>query len=247
MSALSDWMVASGELEPDFAYELLVNLGSRASGSFTPGDATASEEVSVPVSELLQGDTNFFDFQRGEGNGILYYTMRLNSAIAVDHLDPISRGFTLERRYYDAACDPETETCEPIDSIPAGGRVRVELTVVVSNDRTYVLVEDPIPAGTDAIDPNLLTSESGRGGGIVPAEGEFGRGYWGWWYFDHIQYRDEKVVFLSQFLPAGTYQYSYFLQANIPGTYQVMPATAREDYFPEVFGRAEGAIFTITE
>ena len=247
VSALSDWMVASGELEPDFAWELLVNLGSRASGSFTPDDATASEEVSVPVSELLQGDTNFFDFRRGEGNGILYYTMRLNSAIAVDHLDPISRGFTVERRYYDAACDPETETCEPIDSIPANGRVRVELTVVVPNDRVYVLVEDPIPAGTDAIDPNLLTSESGRGGGIVPAEGEFGRGYWGWWYFDHIQYRDEKVVFLSQFLPAGTYQYSYFLQANIPGTYQVMPATAREDYFPEVFGRSEGAIFTITE
>jgi len=245
VSALSDWMVASGELEPDYAYELLVNLGSRASGAFTPDDATASEEVAVPISQLLTDETNFFDFQRGEGDGRLYYTLRLNSAIAVDQLDPISRGFTVERRYYDAACDPETETCEPIDSIPAGGRVRVELTVVVPNDRTFVLVEDPIPAGTDAIDPNLLTSESGRGGGIVPAEGEFGRGFWGWWYFDHIQYRDEKVVFLSQFLPAGTYQYTYYLQPNIPGTYQVMPATAREEYFPEVFGRSEGTIFTI--
>ncbi|HRN67865.1 MAG TPA: Ig-like domain-containing protein [Promineifilum sp.] len=247
VSALSDWMVASGELEPDFAYDLRVNLVSRASGSFAPTDATASEEVTVPVGELVQDGTNFFDFQRGEGNGVLYYTMRLNSAIAVDQLDPVNRGFTVERRYFDAACDPETTACEPIDSIPAGGRVRVELTVVVGNDRTYVLVEDPIPAGTDAIDPNLLTSESGRGGSIVPAEGEFGHGYWGWWYFDHIQYRDEKVVFLSQYLPAGTYQYSYFLQANIPGTYQVMPATAREDYFPEVFGRSEGMVFTIGE
>ena len=247
VTALGDWMVASGELEPDYAYDLLVNLGSRASGAFTPDDATASEVVEIPVSELLTGDTNFFDFQRGEGNGRLYYTLRLNSAIAVDQLDPISRGFTVERRYYDAACDPAAETCEPIDSIAAGQRVRVELTVIVPNDRVFVLVEDPIPAGTDAIDPNLLTSESGRGGGIVPAEGDFARGYWGWWYFDHIQYRDEKVVFLSQFLPAGTYQYSYFLQPNIPGTYQVMPATAREDYFPEVFGRSEGAVFTITE
>jgi uncharacterized protein YfaS (alpha-2-macroglobulin family) len=79
----------------------------------------------------------------------------------------------------------------------------------------------------------------------VPAEGEFGRGFWGWWYFDHIQYRDEKVVFLSQFLPAGTYQYTYFLQPNIPGTYQVMPTTAREQYFPEVFGRSEGAILRL--
>ena len=42
----------------------------------------------------------------------------------------------------------------------------------------------------DAIDPNLPTSASGHEGVIVPAEGEFARGFWGWWYFDHIQYRD---------------------------------------------------------
>ena len=247
VSALSDWMVVSGELEPEYAYELQVNLQPRVSGSFTPDDATASETLTVPLNELVQDSTNFFDFRRGAGDGRLYYTLRLDSAIAVEALDPISRGFTVERRYYDAACDPAAETCEPIDTIAAGGRVRVELTVIVPNDRIYVTVEDPIPAGTDAIDPNLLTSASGNEGVIVPAEGEFGRGFWGWWYFDHIQYRDEKVVFLSQFLPAGTYQYTYFLQPNIPGVYQVMPATAREQYFPEVFGRSEGAIFTITE
>lgn len=247
VTGLSSWMVASGELEPDYAYELQVNLQTAASGSFTPDDATASQEVAIPVSQLLTGESNFFDFRRGEGDGRLYYTLRLNSAISMENLDPISRGFTVERRYYDAACDPNEGGCEPIESIAVGQRVRVELTVIVPNDRTFVMVEDPIPAGTDAIDPNLLTSESGLGGSIVPDRGKFGRGFWGWWYFDHIQYRDEKVVFLSQFLPAGTYQYSYYLQPNIPGTYQVMPATAREDYFPEVFGRSEGAIFTITE
>ena len=117
-------------------------------------------------------------FQRGAGDGRLYYTLRLDSAIAVDTLDPISRGFTVERRYYDAACDPAAETCEPIDTIAAGGRVRVELTVIVPHDRLYVTVEDPIPAGTDAIDPNLLTSASGNEGIIVPTEGEFARGFW---------------------------------------------------------------------
>ncbi|HEY1409550.1 MAG TPA: hypothetical protein VF434_11435, partial [Promineifilum sp.] len=247
VAALSDWMVASGELEPDFAYDLLVNLGSRASGAFTPDDVTASEEVEIPLNELLAGDTNFFDFQRGEGNGRLYYTMRLDSAIGMEFLDPVSKGFTVERRYFDASCDPESESCEPIDDIAVDETVRVELTIVVPNDRIFVMVEDPIPAGTDPIDPNLLTSESGRQGTIVPAEGDFGHGFWGWWYFDHVQYRDEKVVFLSQFLPAGTYQYTYFLQPTIPGTYQVMPATAREEYFPEVFGRSEGSVFTVTE
>ncbi len=247
VSALSDWMAVSGELEPDYAYELQVNLQPRTSGNFTTDNVTASDIVRVPLNELVSGESNFFDFRRGAGSGRMYYTLRLNSAIAVDALDPISRGFTVERRYFDAACDPATETCEPIDAIASDGQVRVELTIIVPNDRVYVTVEDPIPAGTDAIDPNLLTSQSGRAGGIVPAEGDFARGFWGWWYFDHIQYRDEKVVFLSQFLPAGTYQYTYYLQPHIPGVYQAMPATAREQFFPEVFGRSEGSIFTITE
>ncbi|WP_374688799.1 alpha-2-macroglobulin family protein, partial [Promineifilum sp.] len=140
VKALSNWMAVSGELEADYAYELQVNLQPRASGNFTADDVTSSEVVEVPVSELLTDDTNFFDFQRGEGAGRLYYTLRLNSAIAVDQLDPISRGFAIERRYYDAACDPATETCEPIDSIAANERVRVELTIVVPNDRVFVVV-----------------------------------------------------------------------------------------------------------
>jgi alpha-2-macroglobulin len=247
VSGLTDWMAVSGELEADYGYELRVNLQPEASGRFTPDDVTESEEVEIPINQLVVEETNFFDFQRGAGDGRLYYTLRLDSAIGVEYLDPVNKGFTVERRYFDADCDAEVETCEPIESIAVDERVRVELTVTIPNDRVYVLLEDPIPAGTDAIDPNLLTSQSGLGGQIVPEEGEFGRGYWGWWYFDHIQYRDEKVVFLSQYLPAGTYQYTYYLQANIPGTYQVMPATAREEYFPEVFGRSEGMIFTIEE
>jgi hypothetical protein len=48
-------------------------------------------------------------------------------------------------------------------------------------------------------------------------------------------------------LPAGTYQYSYTLQTTIPGTYQVNPATARLEFFPDVFGRSNGFLFEITD
>ena len=53
VSALSDWMVVSGELEPEYAYELQVNLQPRVSGSFTPDDATASETLTVPLLSLI--------------------------------------------------------------------------------------------------------------------------------------------------------------------------------------------------
>jgi uncharacterized protein YfaS (alpha-2-macroglobulin family) len=171
--------------------------------------------------------------------------MVLDSAIAVDQIDPVSRGMTVTRQYFAADCDPQTETCEPLTEINAGERVRAQVTVVLPEDRIFVVLEDPIPAGTEAIDPALLTSPSGTGGSIVPEQGQNEFGWWGWWYFDHIQYGDEKVTFLSQFLPAGTYQYSYYLDPVIPGTFQVMPATAWEQFFPEVFGRSEGSTFTI--
>jgi hypothetical protein len=245
IQALSDYMAASGELEANYDYRLNVNTRPETEGAFDADTLTESEAVSVPLGNLLVDGTNYFDFQRGEGDGKLYYTMVLDSAIAVDQIDPVSRGMTVTRQYFAADCDPQTETCEPLTEIDAGERVRAQVTVVLPEDRVFVVLEDPIPAGMEAIDPSLLTSPSGTGGSIVPEQGQNEFGWWGWWYFDHIQYGDEKVTFLSQFLPAGTYQYSYYLDPVIPGTFQVMPATAREQFFPEVFGRSEGSTFTI--
>jgi uncharacterized protein YfaS (alpha-2-macroglobulin family) len=95
----------------------------------------------------------------------------------------------------------------------------------------------------EALDPGLETSASNLEGGISREEDR--EGYWGWWNFNRIEYRDEKVVFYSEFLPAGTYQYTYYLQTAIPGVYQVRPALARQEFFPEVFGRSDGLSFVI--
>ena len=36
------------------------------------------------------------------------------------------------------------------------------------------------------------------------------------------------------------------VRASVPGAYNVIPATAREFYFPEVYGRSAGSLFTVT-
>jgi uncharacterized protein YfaS (alpha-2-macroglobulin family) len=204
--------------------------------------------MTVPVSDLLPGEVNFLDFQRSEGDGRLYYTAYLNSFISADNLPALNHGVVVQRAYYSADCDPEEQECEPITSIEAGEMVRVELTIIVPNDLVYAIVEDHFPAGAEAIDPGLDTSASGTGGSVQQvSDNPYQYGYWGWWYFNNIEYRDDRVVFLSDFLPAGTYQYSYTLQTSIPGDYQVLPAVAYQEFFPDVFGRSEGFIFTIEE
>jgi uncharacterized protein YfaS (alpha-2-macroglobulin family) len=246
--ALTGWMVASGELEAEYTYQVGINGESIVEGGFDRSNITESDEISVPVRDLLVDDLNYLDFQHGAGDGRLYYTAYLDSFISADNLPAVNRGVIVQRAYYDAGCDPEEQTCELITSIEAGESVRVELTIIVPNDLIYAIVEDRFPAGAEAIDPGLDTSVSGAGGEIEQVTDEPYRwGYWGWWYFNNIEYRDDRVVFLSDFLPAGTYQYSYTLNTIIPGEYQVLPAVAFQEFFPDVFGRSEGFIFTIEE
>ena len=243
--SLTEWMVATGELNADYDYNLNVNLQPVTDGRFTTSSITDSRTLSLPVRDLLLEEANFFDFGRGAGDGRLYYTMHLNSSIDMDFVSAINRGVSVERVYYDAECDPETETCEPITQIEAGEQVRVVLTVIAENDLVYAIIEDPIPAGTEALDPGLNINSANQGGDVTRVDEDYRYGYWGWWFFNQIEYRDEQVVFLANFLPAGTYQYSYFLQATIPGEYQVRPTFARQTFFPEVNGRSAGLIFTI--
>ncbi|HEY88469.1 MAG TPA: hypothetical protein G4N98_01870, partial [Thermoflexia bacterium] len=53
--------------------------------------------------------------------------------------------------------------------------------------------------------------------------------------------------FFAEALNPGTYQVSYLLRAALPGTYRVLPATASEMYFPEVWGRTAGDTFQVSE
>lgn len=53
------------------------------------------------------------------------------------------------------------------------------------------------------------------------------------------------MLFTAEFLPAGTYQYTYYLQTTLPGTFQVPPASAWQEFFPDVFGRSDGIVLEI--
>jgi uncharacterized protein YfaS (alpha-2-macroglobulin family) len=70
---------------------------------------------------------------------------------------------------------------------------------------------------------------------------------WGWQWFTHSEIRDEKVALFADYLPRGTYEYTYLLRASVPGEYLTSPALAYEMYFPEVWGRSDGGTFRVTE
>jgi uncharacterized protein YfaS (alpha-2-macroglobulin family) len=142
------------------------------------------------------------------------------------------------RTYYNAEGKPITEA-------KVGDVITVALEITAAHDLHYVVINDPLPAGAEVIDRSLQTSaQIGKRPELIPNDAPH-RFAWGWWYFSSAQLRTERVVLSASYLPRGSYRYVYQIQATAPGVYRVIPPNGNEFYFPEVFGRGAGSLFTI--
>ncbi len=243
--ALTDWMVLTGELRGNYEYALTVNRDTLARTTVTPETVRDGQVIRVAVRDLLRDELNRVTVVRGEGEGALYYTAHLNLRLPAAEAEAISRGIMVSREYFLTGAPNE-----PITAAKVGDVITVRLTITLPEDIYYFVLEDPIPAGTEGVDTSLLTTsrliegpqlERQRQGNYDPYW------YWGWWWFDHTEMRDEQVNLYADFLPRGTYVYTYQIRASLAGEFQTMPAHAYAFYFPEVFGRTAGTLFTVQE
>jgi len=241
LMALTNWMVASGELNANYQYAVALNGEQLANGSATTENLRQSLNLQVDLSKLIQDQANRLAFAHDDGPGNLYYTAYLNVSLPVEQTQPLERGVSVSRNYYTL-----DNLNTPVHEAKVGDLLLARLTVVAPNALHYLVVDDPLPAGLEAVDQTLNTSPQSVD---VPQEYSwkdiFWRG-WGWWYFSHVQRRDEKVVLSTSYLPAGTYIYTYLVRAGSAGVFRVIPTTAQEFYFPDVYGRGAGSLFTVT-
>jgi uncharacterized protein YfaS (alpha-2-macroglobulin family) len=259
--ALTDWMAATGELEGDYDWHVTLNDAALGQGTVTPDTVDEVTTLRARVSSggvtppLLTDQTNAVVIGRTAsgsqtGKGQLYYTTHLQTYQPVDQVAPLSRGVTINREYRLADCgqtDPK-QICPAITQAKVGDVIDVRLTVVVPNSLYYVIVEDPLPAGAEALDVSLKTTSKTVEGPQIEEENE---GYNPWadwrWQPTHVELRDEKAVLFQTALDPGTYEFSYQIRASLPGAYLTLPPTASQMYFPEVWGRGAGSTFTVTE
>jgi uncharacterized protein YfaS (alpha-2-macroglobulin family) len=241
--ALTDWMKATGELQGNYDYAVFLNDQDRASGKVSQDNLRESVKLSVAVAELLK-DSNRLTIARGEGQGRLYYTAHLRVFLPVQDVQPVSRGVTVMRRYTLASCTDGSK-CPEVKEVKLGDVIRVDLTLIAPNDLYYVVVEDPLPAGGEAIDRGLATTSLLDKGPELTRQGAHSYYWWWWHWYSRSELRDEKVVLFADRLSKGTYEYSYTFRATLPGDFQVIPTVAREFYFPEVFGRSDGRLLSI--
>jgi hypothetical protein len=249
---LVQYMRASGEMEGDFSYGVYLNGESLASGEVNKETISESRKLQVEVARLLVDEANRLVIERqaaqaGQtGEGQLYYSTWLRYYMPADQVQALERGIVVARQY-----SPVGSPKKYVTGAQVGDVIQVKLTIVAPTDLYYVIVEDPLPAGCEGVDMSLkTTSVVGEAPELhnLTAEQQ-NRWMWdygyGWWWFSNSEMRDEKVALFADYLPRGTYEYTYLMRASLPGEFQVIPTTAYQMYFPEVFGRSDGAKFTV--
>lgn len=173
-----------------------------------------------------------------EGAGRLYYRLGLRYAPTDLHLPFEEQGFSVTRVYEPTEDDADVRRDDDGTwRVRAGAVVRVRLVVVVPDDRYDVAVDDPLPAGLEAVDMAWSTTATQRLAGAHD-DLHYDAGHlWAWLAFDHRELRDDRVVAFAGHAPAGVYEVTYLARASTPGRFVAGPARAEEMYEPEVFGR----------
>jgi hypothetical protein len=241
--ALNSYFDTFEAATPDFVARIWLGDLYAAEHEFT-GRTTDRDETVVPMAELIDqaaaGETSLVVSK--EGDGRLYYRLGLRYAPEDLDLDPLDRGFVVQRTY-EAVDNPDdvTRDADGTWHIKPGAGVRVRLTMVADSQRTHVALVDPMPAGFEPLNPMLAAT------GPIPVDDEVGNGstYWWWHWFEHQNLRDDRAEAFTSLLSAGTYEYTYVVRATTPGTFIVPPTKAEEIYAPETFGRSASDLVVV--
>ncbi|HLG25991.1 MAG TPA: hypothetical protein VI588_04395, partial [Candidatus Gracilibacteria bacterium] len=244
--ALVEYLTNSGELEADYDGIITLNGAEKLNKSYSLKNIADQDVLNFALSELNQNNQdNELAFVRN-GAGKMYADINLKYYLPTEKIEPRDEGIVVTHEYF-MTDDAKME--KPVKTIKVGENLKAKVTVVVPENRYYVMVEDYLPAGLEGVDFSLATSQQGLqdGKGSSYGEGYYGGGYYGGWYFNYSEIRDDRMMYFADFLPKGVYEIEYFVRATTPGTFHDLPVLAQELYFPEVFGRSAGNIFEVTE
>jgi uncharacterized protein YfaS (alpha-2-macroglobulin family) len=163
----------------------------------------------------------------------MYYRIGITYAPKATNLPPLDAGFVVHREYR-AVDDPRDVVKLPDGSwqVKLGARVLVTVESINTSPRHGVAVVDPLPAGFEAVNTRLATSEREVVDDNAAA-------------WDYTNMRDNRSEVFSMYLVEGSHRFSYTARATIPGTFFAAPAKAEEMYSPETFGRSSGAIVIV--
>ena len=164
--ALNDYLAASGELEPEFEDDLIVNGAVIATRTVTAADPLSAPSRFTIDPKHIRSGTNEFQIARRNGAGPIYFAAEA-SFFSLEEPVPAAGNEIFVRREYYKLVPRETLLKGYVydrvnladgDYVTSGERVQVVVTVQAKNNYEYLIFEDLKPAGLEAV--QLRSGES---------------------------------------------------------------------------------------
>jgi alpha-2-macroglobulin len=161
-------------------------------------------------------------------------TNRLYTTVSIEARPPETpqpcqdRGFSLQRRYDRLDDDNQSRG---LDGLQVGDRVVVSLKLIVREPARYMVIDDPLPAVLEAINPEFRTQQA-RSADVVSDDGD-------WWFSDFHEIRKDRCLSFANEVRPGTYTFRYLARVRAAGSVTAPSAKAEEMYHPERCGLSE--------
>jgi alpha-2-macroglobulin len=233
---LTYYLERTQELKPNYSVEVQVNGKSVATKKFTPADALApATTVTLNEPQLSTGSDQVRIVKSGDGR--LYWSTRgeyySNESKVVN-----TGSFTLStaRQYYKLSPQQKDGRLiyhlDKLDGpVQLGDTLAVRITVG-GNEWKYLMIEDPIPSGTESIARDDLYELDER------------PDWWGRWFSDR-ELRDDRTTFFNMLFPQGQHEYVYLLKVVNPGIFRVSPTSVQPMYQPEYLSTSDAVTVTV--
>jgi uncharacterized protein YfaS (alpha-2-macroglobulin family) len=188
--------------------------------------ATHPSALSLPSSVVAFPSTPSILTLRHQGTGAPWAFVQSIASIPLKA--PLASGYRVTRELVAVERrDPSTWS--------EGDILKVKLTIEAQADRTWTVVDDPIPAGATILGTtNRSRSLAAENTSAADESDE----YWNWSAPVFVERSFTGLRAYYDYFPKGQTTLEYTVRLNAPGTYQLPPTRVEAMYSPEMFGES---------
>jgi hypothetical protein len=217
---LTDYLKAAGELNPNVSATVFVNDQAVLTKKLDQAMMLGAPEVTLDEAKLQPGVNHIRVTTSGQGR--LYYSVRADSYSAEDKVIRVGTvSLNVLRDYFRLVSRKDGDKIvwdmQPLSGPAAqGDTLAVRLTVTGAEQR-YLMIEDPIPAGTEFIARDSSYEIKG-----APDRWQY--------FFVRRELHDDHMAIFQTYFPQGQQQFVYLLKVVNQGAFQVSPARVAPMY-----------------
>lgn len=219
---LTDHFLAQPEANASTRYRIELNGATISRGVLDRQQARA--QLTISAAQLRAGVNQLRLV--GEDESQLYYVITQRIALAQRQLAAAGK-VQVERTYLAA------DSQQPLTHFAPGQLVKVQVRVTVPESAFYVIVEDKLPGGLEALNERLNTTSH-----VADPYGGEPVLFWQEYGYNYKEVRDGRVSFFITELPAGTREFTYLARATHAGEFTALPAEAYAMYEATMWGRS---------